>query len=95
MLRISQIVKIISKVIPYSDHRYGQIKYSQIRSIQSKYEIIMWDILSRDYLPNLNVRRALRRIKKATRPGSIVVFHDTCKSRKKRKIIIAGLFIIS
>ncbi|MDC0579224.1 polysaccharide deacetylase family protein [Bacteroidia bacterium] len=72
---------------------YGQIKYSQIRSIQSKYEIIMWDILSRDYLPNLNVRRALRRIKKATRPGSIVVFHDSVKAEKNVKSLLPAYLL--
>ena len=41
----------------------------------------MWDVLSGDYAAtgNEGAQRVLRRLKRHTRPGSIVVLHDSLK----------------
>lgn len=71
---------------------YGQISPLQIRQLKKQYRIIMWSVLSKDYLPNLNCERALKRICKATKPGSIVVFHDSAKAENQlRKLLPAYL----
>jgi peptidoglycan/xylan/chitin deacetylase (PgdA/CDA1 family) len=36
----------------------------------------------------LNVKRALRRIKKETKPGSIIVFHDSGKAKKNLEAML-------
>ena len=67
---------------------YGQINFASIPAIRKKYEVIMWDVLSKDYLKRLNVKRALKRIKKATKPGSIIVFHDSAKAETNLKAML-------
>ena len=67
---------------------YGQINFGAIPTIKKNYEIIMWDVLTKDYLPRLNIKRALKLIKKATKPGSIIVFHDSVKAETNLKAML-------
>lgn len=67
---------------------FGQINFSAISQLKLNYEIIMWDVLTKDYLPQLNTYKAQKRIQKATRSGSIIVFHDSEKAEKNLKILL-------
>ena len=67
---------------------FGQINFKAIPVILQKKEIIMWDVLTKDYLPRLNSKRALARIKRQTRPGSIIVFHDSEKAETNLKAML-------
>jgi len=60
----------------------------QYRKILPEWKIIMWDILTYDYDQKLDVTKALDQIKKNTRPGSIVVFHDSLKAEKNLRLIL-------
>lgn len=60
---------------------YGRIKRSQLKRL-SNYKIIMWDVLSYDYAKSISQERCLSGVIKATRQGSIVVFHDSIKAEK-------------
>ncbi len=59
---------------------YGRIKPSQARRLSEHYNIIMWDVLSRDYSRFVSPRACLRNVVNHVRPGSIVAFHDSRKS---------------
>lgn len=60
---------------------YGRIKRQQAALLQAAgYKIIMWSLLSCDYLPNLNRENAKKNLLKLCRPGDIVVFHDSVKA---------------
>lgn len=65
---------------------YGRINRNAV-PLLAKYTIVMWDILSIDYKPNVNVSRRLRIMKKLTRPGSIIVFHDSEKAFDNLKLM--------
>jgi len=67
---------------------YGQINLGCMDELTGDYEVIMWDVLTKDYLKSLFVKRAQKRIQKATRPGSIVVFHDSEKAEKNLKELL-------
>ena len=67
---------------------FGQINFRAMNKICEHYEVIMWDILTKDYLKTLNISRAQKRIRKATRPGSIIVFHDSEKAEKQLKQLL-------
>jgi len=67
---------------------FGQINFRAMNKICKHYEVIMWDILTKDYLKTLNISRAQKRIRKATRPGSIIVFHDSEKAEKQLKQLL-------
>lgn len=64
---------------------YGKIKRSQIKHLKEKYEIIMWDVLSGDFLESISKERCLEKSISATKPGSIVIFHDNLKAEVKVK----------
>ena len=63
---------------------YGRIKRSQIRALKG-YSIIMWDVLSHDYSRTLSPDQCLRGTIQATRPGSIIAFHDSLKAEKNMR----------
>ncbi len=67
---------------------FGRIKRSQIRHIKQDFNIIMWSILSGDFDTSLDLHRAERRIKSLTKPGAIVVFHDSTKAYKNLKALL-------
>lgn len=60
---------------------YGRITRAQIKSLPD-YRIIMWDVLTHDYAASISPERCLRGSIQATRPGSVVVFHDSVKAEK-------------
>ena len=60
---------------------YGRITRSQIKALKD-YKIIMWDVLSIDYNKNVSPESCLKNSIAATRPGSIIVFHDSLKAEK-------------
>src|SRR5690606_8287553 len=68
---------------------YGRITPSQIRELERKdYKIVMWDVLSRDYDSKRPAEACIRSVKKYTRPGSIIVFHDSVKAFPNLRIIL-------
>ncbi len=58
---------------------YGRIRSSQAKKIQGM-KIIMWDVLSGDFDTKLSGDQCFRNVIKYTRPGSIIVFHDSEKA---------------
>jgi len=60
---------------------HGRINYFQKKKLQSNYQIVMWDLLTRDYNQSLTPETILENIKRYTRNGSIVVFHDSIKAK--------------
>ncbi len=67
---------------------YGRMKYKQKRNLQSQFEIIMWDLLTRDYNQKLSPESIFQNIKRFTRNGSIVVFHDSLKAKKNMMLVL-------
>jgi peptidoglycan/xylan/chitin deacetylase (PgdA/CDA1 family) len=60
---------------------YGQLKFSQIRKLSKKYKIIFWDVLSYDYSNLVSPEKCLKNVVQYSRPGSIIVFHDSIKAK--------------
>ena len=46
------------------------------------YKTIMWDVVTRDYSKRLTPNQVYNNVKKYTRNGSIIVFHDSLKAKK-------------
>ena len=81
-----EYVANVEKAAEYIDSElfrppYGRIKRSQIKRLQSRYEIIMWDLITYDYDRKLSKESILRNVKHYSRNGSIVVFHDSIKAK--------------
>ena len=65
---------------------YGRIKRSQIdllRSAKPSLQIMMWDVLSGDFDLKLSPEKCLQNVLRHTRPGSIVLFHDSLKANER------------
>lgn len=61
---------------------YGRITPDQVRKLKSSYRIIMWDVLTRDYDAACSPESCLRATIRYSRPGSIIVFHDSHKASR-------------
>jgi peptidoglycan/xylan/chitin deacetylase (PgdA/CDA1 family) len=71
---------------------YGQITKTQANVLIDKgFTIVLWDILTGDFDPNLNPEKSLKKTLKNTKPGSIVVFHDSLKAKKNLQYILPNV----
>ncbi len=61
---------------------HGFIRPSQFTAIKEKYTTVMWDVVTRDYSSHLNGEQVLDNVRRYTRNGSIIVFHDSLKAEK-------------
>lgn len=60
---------------------YGRITRAQIKAL-NHYKIVMWDVITYDYDESITPEACLKNSIKATRPGSIIVFHDSVKAER-------------
>ena len=70
---------------------YGRIKKSQaklIRKTKPDTKIIMWDVLSGDFDPELKPETCLQHVLRHTRNGSIIVFHDSLKAYDRLEYVL-------
>ena len=61
---------------------HGQFRPSQLAQLKEKYEIVLWDVITRDYNCSLSGEYVANVVKKYARNGSIIVFHDSIKAEK-------------
>lgn len=61
---------------------HGLIRWKQAHAIKDNMRIIMYDLVTRDYSKHLNGKQVLDNVRRYTRNGSIVVFHDSLKSEQ-------------
>lgn len=66
---------------------YGRLKTNQ-RNLLKNRSVVMWDVLSKDYDQSLSPERILNGTIKATKPGSIIVFHDNVKAEKNLQFVL-------
>ncbi len=62
---------------------HGQINRKLARTLSKDYKLIMWSALTGDYDKSLSGDQCLNNAVKNTRPGSIIVFHDSIKARER------------
>lgn len=62
---------------------YGKIRAFQAKLLQETnppYIIIMWNVLSADFDRSITPENCFSHVRKKTKPGSIIVFHDSEKA---------------
>ena len=63
---------------------YGRIRASQLRELRNAgYEVVLWDVLTHDYNACYTPEKMCEIVRRYTRKGSIVVFHDSVKSNER------------
>ena len=60
---------------------YGRITFKQLRELKRIYRVVMWDVITCDYNKKLKPQQIIDIVKKYTRNGSIIVFHDSLKAQ--------------
>jgi len=71
---------------------HGQINRKIAQHLKQNYRIIMWSALTGDYDKNLSPEECLSLAIKNTRPGAIIVFHDSIKALERMQYTLP-LFI--
>ena len=61
---------------------HGVMKKWVYRYMKDDYDIVFYDVITRDYNEKLKGRKVLDIVKKYTRNGSIIVFHDSLRSER-------------
>jgi len=64
---------------------HGHMRISQFHTLRRYYKIVMWDVVTRDYSKLMTPERVFVNVKKYTRDGSVIVFHDSIKAEKNMK----------
>ena len=59
---------------------HGWMRTDQYLYLRKKFTIIMWDLVTRDYSNRLTADEVYENVRRYTRPGSIITFHDSLKS---------------
>lgn len=85
-LTTEEYIANVDEAAEYIDSRlfrppYGRIKKKQIDKLQLRYEIVMWDLITHDYNQKLSKESIFHNVKRYSRNGSIVVFHDSIKAK--------------
>jgi peptidoglycan/xylan/chitin deacetylase (PgdA/CDA1 family) len=73
---------------------YGKIKRTQLKYLRQFYNIIMWDVMSNDYDHSLSPDRCVQNVINYARSGSIIVFHDSEKSRERTLVALPRILEI-
>ncbi|MDE6458291.1 MAG: polysaccharide deacetylase family protein, partial [Muribaculum sp.] len=61
---------------------HGIMRWGQAKVIKDHFNIIMYDLVTRDYSKKLNGEQVLQNVKRFARNGSIIVFHDSLKAER-------------
>ncbi|MCM1077561.1 MAG: polysaccharide deacetylase family protein [Bacteroides sp.] len=64
---------------------HGIISPWQTKLIKRHYNIIMYDVVTRDYSKRLTGEQVLDNVKRYARNGSIIVFHDSIKAHDRMR----------
>lgn len=68
---------------------HGWMKLMQYRVMRSTgWRVVMWDLVTRDYSNRVSALEVLENVKRYTRNGSIITFHDSVKSIDKLREIL-------
>jgi peptidoglycan/xylan/chitin deacetylase (PgdA/CDA1 family) len=73
---------------------YGKITRQQIKAVKSEYRIVMWSILSYDWLPERRTGQCLNNVISHLKNDAVVVMHDSLKASVNIKKTLPSLLQI-
>ena len=59
---------------------HGIMRWGQAKIIKEHFNIVMYDVVTRDYSKKLNGEKLVKNVRRYARNGSIIVFHDSLKA---------------
>ncbi len=70
---------------------HGQLTRSHLRILSAKYQVVMWSSLTYDFDATLRPEACLRKALTVTKPGAIVVMHDSLKAERNLRYVLPRL----
>lgn len=67
---------------------HGLLRWKQSKIIKDRYNIIMYDLVTRDYSKKLTPEKVFANVRRYARNGSIIVFHDSLKAERNMKAVL-------
>lgn len=67
---------------------HGIMRWKQAAAIKNHYNIVMYDLVTRDYSKKLTPEQVLDNVKRYARNGSIIVFHDSLKGQRNMQAVL-------
>ena len=67
---------------------YGRLTPALARQLHATHQVVMWDALTCDYDPAFRPADCLRAALRYSRPGAIVVFHDSQKASRNLRHVL-------
>lgn len=67
---------------------YIRMRPSQSRQIRQQYQVVMWDVLSGDFDPQLAPEECLKQVLSHSQAGSIIIFHDSLKAEATLRYVL-------
>lgn len=67
---------------------HGIMRWKQAAAIKRHYNIIMYDLVTRDYSRRLTPARVLDNVRRYARNGSVIVFHDSLKAERNMRVVL-------
>lgn len=67
---------------------HGLLRWSQAKAIKKHYNIVMYDLVTRDYSIKMTPDEVFRNVRRYVRNGSIIVFHDSLKAERNMKEVL-------
>lgn len=67
---------------------HGLLRWSQAKAIKKHYNIVMYDLVTRDYSIKMTPDDVFRNVRRYARNGSIIVFHDSLKAERNMKEVL-------
>lgn len=64
---------------------HGLLWGGQSKAIKGKYNLVMYDVITRDYSRKMTPEKVYANVRRYVRNGSIIVFHDSLKAEKNMK----------
>ncbi len=62
---------------------YGRLRAKQAKALMPHFRIVMWDVLSGDFDPQMDGKTCAEKVVRYARPGSLLLFHDSEKARER------------
>lgn len=70
---------------------YGKFTPLQLYRLKSRFKLVMWDILTRDFDASIPAERSLSFCLPRIEAGSVIVLHDSVKAEKNMKVMLPRL----
>lgn len=59
---------------------HGLLRWAQAKALKEHFNLIMYDLVTRDYARNITPDEVFDNVRRFARNGSIIVFHDSLKA---------------